>query len=947
MTMKKQLYFVFLFVLAFINLSAQRDTEHWFAPFSSANLSTTAKQAVYLSTDSTTPFSVDIYNNNIVIGTVTISKGSPQMFDINAANMIGSTTADLFSIGTKGLYLKGTKPFFATFRFTVPAHGEILTSKGKAGIGTKFYAVVAPITNASSGMNFTTGVLATQDNTTVTISGYANNVVFTNGTTAAAMPTMTITLNKGQSYIVEGRGNQPGNLKGFIGAKIVSDKPISLTNGNFLGEYNIGTPLTGGDIVMDQSVPTDRLGKEFVLVKGYGNISSATEDALIVATEDDTKIYVNGDPTPVATINEGQHYRVNEVNNNNYINQGNDHYNMHVRTTKNAYVYQLLAGTATSSATIGFNYIPPLNCLLPRKIDEVGMIEKLPPSTSNNIKLNILTEKGATVNYTVNGGAPITPTAAQGPYDVTGTVDWVSYSITGVTGNVAITSTKAVTAGIAGGSGVVGYGGYFAGFTSVPVVSKSGDCVPGVVLEVGDSFESYQWYLGPNPISGANSYTYTPMQAGTYTVKVGMGGCFATTPVFVVESCYEQVTKSLIVCDAQKIIVPAFTNHNVAIVAGTLQIDTPPTKGTATIDAATGNIIYTPNPGYVGNDTLIYHFCANPATGVGCEQVKMTFIVDPNPTVKNVSIRSCYIAANPTTALFNLETAPVTTQTGLIKKYYPTLADLTNGTNEISPASAYISSDKKVYVKVINSNGCYSIAEITLVVIPPVKSTVLADKIICIENTATLDAGPGFDGYQWSTGATTQTINVGVGAYWVNLKSGECYTKQDVKVIQAVQPVISSLDIKNNTITVNVIGGTPAYKYSLDGINWQDSNYFENLPRGENSIYVKDFYNCEPIDVTVTVPNLLNAITPNGDNKNDYIDYSELAYKKNLVFNIYDRYGNKVHQATQFNAYKWDGTMYGKKIPTATYWYEITWTEPNKAQTQIKYSGWILVKNVD
>lgn len=939
--MKKQLYSLVLFLFTFIAISAQRDTEHWFAPFSAANLSSTAKQAVYLSTDSATPFNVDIYNNNVIIATVAISKGNPQSYNITAADMIGSTAGDLFTVGTKGLYLKGEKPFFASFRFVVPAHGEILTSKGKAGVGTKFYAVVAPITNPTQGMNFTTGILATENNTTVTISGYSPNVVFTNGVTATSTPSMSITLNKGQSYIVEGRGNVTGNSTGFIGSKITSDKPISVTNGNFLGEYNIGTSLTGGDIVMDQSVPVDRLGKEFVIVKGFGNIAAKTEDVLLVATEDNTEIYVNNNPAPVATINEGQHYRVNEPNNVNYIDQGSGHYNMYVRTTKNAYVYQLLAGTATSSATIGFNYIPPLNCLLPRKIDEIGMIEWL-PQAANNIKLNILTEKGAAV--TVNG---VTPTAAQGPYDVTGTTDWVSYSLTGVTGNVTIISTKAVTAGIAGGSGVVGYGGYFAGFSSVPAISKSGDCVPGVILETGDSFETYQWYLNGNPIPGATTYTYTPMQPGNYTVKVGMGGCFATTPVYEVESCYEQVTKSLIVCETQKTIIPKFTNHTVPFIPSTVQIDTTPTNGTATIDAATGTITYTANTNFIGNDLMVYHFCANPTTGVGCEQVTLHLKVDPNPTVKNVTIQSCYLDSNPNMAAFNLETAPIVTQTGYTILYYPTLADLNNGTNVISNASTYISSNTTVYANVTNSNGCSSIAQITLVVLPPVKSTVLSDKIICIENKATLDAGPGFDGYRWSTGETTQAITVPVGAYWVQLKTGECFTRQDVKVLAAEQPVISNLEIKNNTITVSVIGGTQPYKYSLDGTTWQDSNFFGNLPRGENSIYVKDFYNCEPIDVTVTVPNLLNAITPNGDNKNDYIDYSELAYKKNLIFNIYDRYGNKVYQADRFSAYKWDGTMYGKKVPTATYWYEITWTEPNKAQTQIKYSGWILVKNLE
>lgn len=947
MSMKKQFYFLILSLFAYIHLNAQRDTEHWFAPFSTtATTFSDAEQAVYLSTDSTTPFPVDIYNNNVIIATVTISKGNPQYYYIDQANMIATSTANLFSVINKGLYLKGSKPFFATFRFSVMFHGEILTSKGKAGIGKKFYAVVAPITHANQILNFTTGILATENNTTVTISGYSPNVVFSNFVTGTAIPSLTVVLNKGQSYIVEGRGDQAGNSEGFIGAKIVADKPISVTNGNFLGEYNIGTPLTGGDILMDQSVPTERLGSEFVLVKGYGNISAATEDALIVATEDNTQVFVNGNPAAVATLNEGQHYRVNEVNNNNYIDQGNGHYNMHIKTSKNAYVYQLLAGSPDTSATIGFNYIPPLSCLLPRKIDEIGMIEMLPEAInnqiSNDIKLNILTGKGATVM--VNG---VIPTPAQGPYDVTGTPDWETYSLTGVTGNVTITSTKAVTAGIAGGSGFIGYGGYFAGFNSVPAINKSGDCVPGAVLETSDSFDTYQWFLNNNPIPGGTGNTYTPTLPGNYTVTVGMGNCFATTPVLFVESCYEQVTKTLKICEPQKTIIPQFTNHNVAIVAGSVHIDTFPTNGTATLDPVTGNITYIPNPGFSGTDTLVYHFCTDPSLNIDCEQVTATLIVDPTPTVTNVLVRSCAIESNPDTALFNLETSGFTPQTSLVKKYYPTLSDLNYGTNEILNPTIFISPNTKVYVKVINSNDCFSIAEITLYVIPPVKSTLLDDKIICLENKTILDAGPGFDAYQWSTGETSQAISAGVGNYWVNLKTGECFTKQNVKVTPATQPVISNIEIKNNTITVTVVGGTPPYKYSINGISWQDSNLFENFPRGENSIYVKDFYNCEPIDVTVTVPNLLNVITPNGDSKNDYIDYSELSYKKNLVFNIYDRYGNKIHQADKTNNYRWNGTVYGKKIPTATYWYEITWTEPNKMETKIKYSGWILVKNIN
>ncbi len=334
-------------------------------------------------------------------------------------------------------------------------------------------------------------------------------------------------------------------------------------------------------------------------------------------------------------------------------------------------------------------------------------------------------------------------------------------------------------------------------------------------------------------------------------------------------------------------------------------------------------------------------------TADGCfDDAEITLAFFPLVVVREATLESCYITTNITTASFDLTTASVSTLVNPTKNFYTTLANATNGTNPIANPTNYISTTGAVYVRVYSTDGCYSIAKINLIVLPPVKSAVLKDQTICIEDRTTLDAGPGFDGYEWSNGATTQSItNVRVGAYWVKLQTGKCFTLQNVNVYPSEQPVISSLDITNNTITVFANGGKAPYKYSLDGINWQDSNVFSGLPRGENKIFVKDAYDCEPVDIQVTVPNLVNAITPNGDNVNDEVDYTALAYKKNLVFTVYDRYGNKLYQADKLRNFKWDGTASGKKILTGTYWYTITWNENDKNNTATKYSGWILVKN--
>ncbi|WP_333596631.1 T9SS type B sorting domain-containing protein [Chryseobacterium flavum] len=364
-------------------------------------------------------------------------------------------------------------------------------------------------------------------------------------------------------------------------------------------------------------------------------------------------------------------------------------------------------------------------------------------------------------------------------------------------------------------------------------------------------------------------------------------------------------------------------------------------------DLNAGTNLITNPTAYASGAATIYVKVTTPQ---GCVSTsKITLNIHPVVVVNDAEIRSCFIEGNSSNASFNLTTAIVTTQNGTTKKYYPSLADALNETNEITNPNPYIAPNGVVYVRVSNSNGCYSIAKVTLTVIPPTFSDILKDKIICMEDKTTLDAGPGFKSYEWSTGATTQSIkNAGVGTYWVKLKTGDCIATQTVTIYASENPVVSSIDISGSTVTIYANGGTPPYKYSMDNILWQDSNIFSNVPRGEAKVYVKDDYNCAPVEINITVPNLINVITPNNDGINDVVDYSALAGKRNLEVSIFDRYGYKIFQADQSNGYKWDGTVHGsKRVPTGNYWYSVIWNENNRTGTPVKFSGWIMVKNRD
>ena len=711
--MKKLL--LLIFSLIFFSSFAQLDREHWFAPMYDGQSNQDPEQYLHLSTNETTPFIAKVYSNNAVVYQVTISKGNPAIIDIARTYIITSSTSDLHRVVNKGLYVKADKPCFANLRFKVVNHAEIITSKGTAGIGQNFYTVVAPNVQNNDNLGFSASFLATENNTTVTVGNFKKNLNFNN---YGAANSFTFTLNKGESYIIDGRSTSAANFNGFIGATVTADKPISMSNGNFNGQYATSDTGKGSDILMDQSVPVDKLGNEFVIVKGYGAINNNMEGAIVVATENNTALYLNDSTVPFATlINKGDYYLVNESN---YILRGNDHYNLHIKTDKNVYVYQLLGGVESGTsplATGGMNYIPPLNCYLPKKIDELSYISKISPYDSDYTfltKLNIITEKGAVVK--VNG---IIPNAQYGPYDIStisANQSWVTYSIPGVTGNITVESTKAVTAGIASGNNAFGYGGYFAGFSAIPLILKTdGDCLPGVKLAVTEGFDSYEWlekigavYIPAPGIN--NTFEYTPTQAGIYAVKVKQGSCpEIQTKDYKFYNCTTYTNYDYITCSAVTI-TPAFILSTQNVNIGTISIDTPPTKGNVVINA-NGTITYTANLNATGTDTFKYSFSGNgtlPDSEVAQATITLNQIVHYDKVLNECTLTGI--------ATYDLSSAEVSPDTTVSKVYYETLNGAENqiAGEVINNFTNLTTADRFVWVRMVNTYGCITISKIEL-----------------------------------------------------------------------------------------------------------------------------------------------------------------------------------------------------------------------------------------
>jgi uncharacterized repeat protein (TIGR01451 family) len=536
------------------------------------------QQRLYLSTPESGAFSVHIYRGTSTTPLTTItslSSSSPQFYNLpNANNNITIIAKERAGrvLTDAGLRLESAngEKFFVNYRANSLNQGTSLTSKGRSALGTSFKWGGLPlnrsqpsnnVVNGNFNINATLGIMATENNTVVDLFGYDPSINFrsstgsNNGNNATGLQddTYQINLQAGESFVFEvvkeGSALQNTFIDGFLGASVVSNKPIAVSYGS-MNMSIVNDPNAGGwDVGIDQAIPESKIGREYVLIRGNGNNNE--EQVTIIGTENNTTIFLNGDTSTPITLDNGDYKIVGPTASNGTASNGLSGTNysstsiggsMFIQADKPIYVNQILCGKLNNGKATGeLSFISPVNCLMVTEINSIPYIKTLaangPSGVSGGVTIVATSDieddqitvsssvSGASNNYTFN--------------TVPGTDLWKTTFISNLSGHVSVSAPGPVAMSYILTGGNVGAAGYFSGFDNVPEIEITdlGDgCLPSSTLTATAGYNTYSWRNNGDLIPGQTSNTYTPSVPGNYSVQVELASCsYESAPVILVD----------------------------------------------------------------------------------------------------------------------------------------------------------------------------------------------------------------------------------------------------------------------------------------------------------------------------------------------------------------------------------------------------------------------------
>jgi len=242
--------------------------------------------------------------------------------------------------------------------------------------------------------------------------------------------------------------------------------------------------------------------------------------------------------------------------------------------------------------------------------------------------------------------------------------------------------------------------------------------------------------------------------------------------------------------------------------------------------------------------------------------------------------------------------------------------------------------------------GCFEWIVDTIVIYAPKSINLGNDTSICKGEMLILDAGDSGSSYLWSTGDTTQSIQIdSAGIYYVEVDT-ICPGMDAITV--TTKPALNASAGEDtticlgNSVTLNASGGMLQATYIWNPPTGLNNPFIKNpIAKPDTTtkyiVTVNDTNGCnDTVSVLITMEECVffvfvpNSFSPNEDGVNDIL-YVRGNGINILRFKIYNRWGEKVFSAEGGPASGgetlimegWDGTFKGKKLNIGTYVYYI------------------------
>jgi len=264
--------------------------------------------------------------------------------------------------------------------------------------------------------------------------------------------------------------------------------------------------------------------------------------------------------------------------------------------------------------------------------------------------------------------------------------------------------------------------------------------------------------------------------------------------------------------------------------------------------------------------------------------------------------------------------------------FYETAADAANRTNPVPNPGAYrntVPYQQTMYYNLLRiATGCDSTGSFDLRVYPAPQINMPDRYFICRGDSVYVEAPAGFVSYLWNTGDTIRGIYVSRGGiYFVEVTDANgCSATKEIEVVESGGASIDTVYVydfngMHNSIRI-VVAGNGDYEYSLDGINYQDSNVFTDLPPGNYTVYARDKGGCGEDIFEIRIFDAPSYFSPNGDGIHDRWHILNIQSAPGSEVYIYNRYGVMLYKLSSGDA-GWDGTYRGYPQPSDDYWFVV------------------------